>query len=139
MQTPAEISPPADRPLQTVVPIRVRYCECDPMRVAHHASYPVWMEIARTELLREQGAPYRECEEQGVYFVVAKMSLRYRKPARYDDALEVHVTALPCSGVKVEHRYEVRRGGERLLTAQTTLVCVDGAGRAVPVPPGLLP
>lgn len=130
---------PDPRQRQTIVPIRVRYCECDPMRIAHHASYPVWMEIARTELLREQGAPYRACEEQGVFFVVARMSLKYKKPAMYDDEIAVHVTGLPCAGVKVEHRYEIRRGDDLLATAETTLVCTDTRGKAVPVPPGLLP
>lgn len=133
------MSPSRPRPTQTVVPIRVRYCECDPMRVAHHASYPVWMEIARTELLREQGACYRDCEERGVFFVVARIGLRYRKPAKYDDTIEVHVTGLPTAGVKVEHRYQIRRDGELLATAETTLVCVDARSKAVPVPEGLLP
>ncbi|XAL99633.1 thioesterase family protein [Phycisphaeraceae bacterium D3-23] len=132
--------PQADpRPTRTIVPIRVRYCECDPMRVAHHASYPVWMEIARTELMREQGACYRDCESAGVFFVVARMNLRYRKPAKYDDTIEVVVICLPCAGVKVEHRYEIKRGDELLATAETTLVCVDATGKAVPVPSGLLP
>ncbi|MEM9414137.1 MAG: thioesterase family protein [Planctomycetota bacterium] len=127
------------RPTQTTVTIRVRYCECDPMQVAHHASYPVWMEIARTELMREQGACYRDCESAGVFFVVARMSIRYRKPAKYDDEIIVDVLCLPCAGVKVEHRYEIRRGGVLLATAETTLVCVDANGKAVPVPEGLLP
>ena len=51
-----------DRPDRVTIPIRVRYAECDPMQIAHHASYPVWMEMGRTELLRAQGANYRECE-----------------------------------------------------------------------------
>lgn len=122
------------RPIETSVEVRVRYVECDPMNVAHHGAYPTWLEIARTELLREQGVSYREMEAQHVYFVVARMSLRYRRPARYDDVLRVHVEALPGAGVKLEHRYEVRRDGELLTTAETTLVCVDDQGKPRPVP-----
>ena len=40
--------------------LRVRYAETDQMGVAHHSSYFVWMEAARTELLRESGLSYRE-------------------------------------------------------------------------------
>jgi len=130
---------PTDRPDRVTVPLRVRYAECDPMNIAHHASYPVWMEIGRTELLRAQGANYRECEENGIFFAVARMNIRYKKPARYDDALELLVIGLPCAGVKVEHTYELRRAGELLMTAETTLVCVTAEGKAVPVPAGLLP
>lgn len=109
------------------------------MGVAHHATYPVWLEIARTELLREQGEAYRAVEAAGVYFVVARMSLRYRRPARYDDLLQIIVTCGPSAGVKLEHTYTVERDGELLATAQTTLACVDGEGRLRPVPEGLMP
>ena len=123
---------------QTSVPVRVRYHECDPMNVAHHAVYPVWLEIARTELLRQRGLAYRACEERGVLFVVARMSLRYHKPARYDDELTVTVKAKASAGVKVDHDYEIHRGAELLTTASTTLVCVDRAGKLQPIPPGVL-
>ena len=123
---------------QITTPIRVRYCECDPMGVAHHSAYPVWLEIARTELLRSQGQAYRDLEAAGVFLVVAKLSLRYRRPARYDEELEVAVVSLPTAGVKLEHRYEVRRGGELLATAQTTLACVDGKGKLRSVPDAVL-
>jgi len=130
---------PDNRPDHVTLPLRVRYAECDPMQIAHHASYPVWMEMGRTELLRAQGANYRECEANGIYFAVARLNIRYKKPAKYDDELQLLVVGLPCAGVKVEHRYELRRGDELLMTAETTIVCITDEGRAVPVPKGLLP
>lgn len=121
-----DVSP--DRPA-VVVPIRVRYVECDPMNLAHHSSYAVWLEMARTELLRERGVNYRELEARGVFFVVARLSVRYRKPIYYDDEIEVHCRAMPPAGVKIDHHYEVRRGGQVLATAETTIVAVDRDGR----------
>ena len=122
---------------ETSVEFRVRYAECDPMRVAHHAVYPVWMEMARrTERLREHGVAYRDLEERGIFFVVARMSLRYRRPARYDDLLRILVRTLPTAGVKVEHEYEIYRGEELIATAATTLVCVDRDGKLQPIPAG---
>ena len=120
------------------VEVRVRYTECDPMGVVHHSIYPVWMEIARTDLLRRRGQAYRDLEAAGVFFVVARMSLRYKRPARYDDILRIHCETLPCAGVKVEHTYEIFRGSELLTTAETTLVCVDRAGKVQPIPPGIM-
>jgi acyl-CoA thioester hydrolase len=135
-------SPSAD---QSVVPVdsieiqvRVRYAECDPMGVAHHSVYPIWMEIARTDMLRRGGLTYREMEARGIGFVVARMSLRYRKPARYDDELRIRCASLPCAGVKIDHEYEIFRGSELLTSAQTTLVCVDlKTGRPQPIPAGI--
>ena len=124
---------------RTTIAVRVRYAECDPMNVAHHAVYPVWLEIARTELLRQQGKAYAECEREGIYFVVAKLNLRYRRPAYYDDELTIEVETLKSAGVKIEHQYSIRRGDEVIARAETTLACVDRAGKLRPVPGSLLP
>ena len=136
---------PAPRAGSTLV--RVRYCECDPMGVAHHAAYAPWLEIARTELLRPTGISYADMERTGVFLVVATMALRYRRPIYYDDLVEVRTRVSGGSRVKIEHEYELviagegghgrrsdRGPGEVVTTAETTLVCVDRAGRVRPLP-----
>ncbi len=131
--------PTTDPNRRIEIPVRVRYNECDPMNVAHHSIYPVWFEIARTDLLRRRGNAYRDLEAAGVMFVVARMSLKYHKPAKYDDELRIICRASPSAGVKVEHKYEVCRGDELLATGQTTLVCVDHEGMLKPIPGKLFP
>jgi len=123
---------------ETSIAIRVRYAECDAMGYAHHSHYPVWFEMARTELLRQRGLRYRDVEASGHYFVVARLNVRYRRPARYDDELTVQVRMEETLGAKLEHAYEVRRGEELIATAQTTLACVDGQGRLVRISPELM-
>ena len=102
-------SPLADRPIikDFAASLRVRYCECDPMGVAHHASYVPWLEIGRTELLRQSGISYAALEEQGILLVIVKMEVRYRKPVRYDDLLQIRTLWTGGSRVKIEHSYEV--------------------------------
>lgn len=134
--TRSPVNPPQGASID--IEVRVRYCECDPMNVAHHSVYPVWMEIARTEMLRRAGVSYRELEERGIFFVVARMGIKYRRPAKYDDSLVIRATLLPSAGVKVEHTYEVRRGDEVIAAAETTLVCVDREGKVQPVPQWVL-
>lgn len=133
-----ETTGPGAGPNQAEIELRVRYAECDPMGFVHHSTYPVWFEMARTELLRLRGVCYRDVEAEGWYFVVARLSVRYRKPARYDDELVVSVRVEPTLGAKLEHAYEVRRGGELIATAETTLACVDRDGRLVRVPAELM-
>lgn len=77
------------------------------MGVAHHASYVPWMEIGRTELLRQSGISYAALEEQGILLVIVKMEVRYRKPVRYDDLLEIRTVWTGGSRVKIEHSYEI--------------------------------
>lgn len=129
------------RQMTMTIEVRVRYPECDPMGVAHHGSYPAWLEIARTELFRQGGMAYRELEAQGVFFAVIDMAIRYRSPARYDDLLSVEVTELPSHGgkrVKVQHTYRILRDGQLLATASTTLACLNRQGKPMAIPAGVM-
>lgn len=118
--------------------VRVRYCECDPMNVVHHSVYPIWMEMARTEMLRRRGNSYRVLQAAGIFFVVARMNLRFRRSAHYDDVLRIHVETMPTAVIKVVHRYKIYRDRQLLAEADTTLVCVDGEGRPKSIPSGIL-
>jgi acyl-CoA thioester hydrolase len=104
------------------------------MGVAHHSVYPIWMEMARTEMLRCTGVSYAELEARGMLIVVVKLSIQYRRPARYDDALIVHAKLSRVSPAKIEHDYEILRDGQLLCTASTVLACVDRSGRPQRVP-----
>ncbi|MBI1374841.1 MAG: acyl-CoA thioesterase [Phycisphaera sp.] len=104
------------------------------MGYAHHSVYPVWFEIARTELLRQTGVSYADLERDGMLIVVVKLELKYRRPARYDDEVRVIATTTRASGVRIEHDYEVRRGHELLCTGSTTLACLDREGKLQQVP-----
>ena len=119
------------------LPVRVRYVECDPMGVVHHTVYPVWFEMARTELLRSKGGSYRAMEEAGLLLAVVKLEARYRAPARYDDLVTVHCELVTSGPVKIEHRYRVMRDGALLVEGATTLACIDRSGRLLPVPADL--
>ena len=119
------------------IEIRVRYAECDPMGVAHHSAYAPWLEMGRTELLRSTGRNYRDLEAAGLLLAVVHLSIRYRRPARYDDLLTLRTTLVAPGPVKIEHAYELRRDGELLASAETTLTCLDRSGRGRPVPQDL--
>ena len=120
--------------MREVIPIRVRYVECDPMGVAHHSAYPVWFEMGRTELLRATGLDYATLEREGVLLAVVTLEVKYQRPARYDDELQLTTTLVSCGHVKIEHRYELRRNDDLLATARTVLACPsrDGSPREVP-------
>jgi acyl-CoA thioester hydrolase len=126
--------------------LRVRYCECDPMGVAHHGSYIPWLEMARTELLRTSGVSYADLERAGVFLVVAKLSVAYRRPVVYDDVVDVACRVVGGGRVKIDHTYElavVERNGaacmEPVAAATTTLACVDGEGKVRALPAWLVP
>ena len=120
------------------ITFRVRYCECDPMGVAHHSAFPVWFEMGRTELLRDSGASYRDLEEAGFLIALVKLSMTIRRPARYDDLLRLRTTLANIGRVKLEHEYALFRGDDLLATGATTVACLDRGGAVQPLPENLL-
>jgi acyl-CoA thioester hydrolase len=125
---------------EVITTTRVRYPEVDRMSVAHHAVYPVWFEMGRTELMREAGAPYGELEdEQGLLFPVVELGVRFRAPARYDDELEIGTRLAELAGAHVRFHYRIVRRGSPALLAEGFTVhgAVGGNGRPRRIPVAL--
>jgi len=116
------------------IQIRVRYAETDKMGLLHHANYLVYFEQARTELLRARGRTYKDMEAEGFFLVVAKLEVKYRLPAHYDDVLTIRTTVTRTSPIRIEHKYEVLRDGTLLAEGATTLACVGRDGKLCPMP-----
>jgi acyl-CoA thioester hydrolase len=116
------------------ITIRVRYAETDRMGLLHHANYLVYFEQGRTELLRQSGRTYKDCEDQGFFLVLAKVEVRYRQPARYDDVLTLRTIVTRTTPVRIEHRYELLRDGVLLAEGSSTLACVDREGKLQALP-----
>ena len=115
--------------------IRVRYAETDRMGLLHHANYLVYFEQARTELLRTSGVSSKDLEDQGFYLVIAKVEIKYKSPAHYDDLLTIRTTVVRTTPVRLEHKYEVfREAGVLVCEGSTTLACVDAAGKLQAMP-----
>ena len=118
--------------------IRVRYSETDAMGFLHHSNYLCYFEIGRTELFRAQGGNYRRMEELGLYFVVARMQVRYLRPARYDDLLTLKTEISRVTPAKLEHHYCLLRESEILAEADSVLACVNRAGEVQRIPEDLV-
>ena len=86
--------------MTTTTTIRVRYAETDAMGIVHHAVYPVWMELGRSDLLRDMGQEYSQWEAQGVLMAVGELRVKYRLPARYDELVTVRTTFADSSSCR---------------------------------------
>lgn len=104
------------------------------MGYLHHAKYFEYFEMGRTELLRQAGFRYRDLEARGVLFVVVKLDCRFRRPGRYDDDLVLTTRIARMTRARIDHVYEVRREGELLCEASSTLACVGRDGKLIGIP-----
>ena len=119
--------------------IRARYGETDQAGVVHHSVYPIWFEMGRTELLRAAGFAYKDLEAAGIFFVVVELFVKYYRPARYDEKLELVTTCSQATACKIKHTYELIRCCDRVVLAEgwSTLACVDAQGKIRRIPEGL--
>lgn len=85
----------------------VRYAETDQMGIVHHSVYPIWFELARTDLAKQAGLPYSKMEQMGLMTPLVELHCKYKKPAHYEDELIVTSTIKTLTSVKVEFYYEV--------------------------------
>jgi acyl-CoA thioester hydrolase len=120
------------------ITIRVRYAETDRMGLLHHATYFVYFEMGRTELLRKRGFSYREIEDAGNFLVIVDLNCKFKRPAYYDDLLTLRTTVARVTHVKIVHTYQVHRDGQLLAEGQSTLACVDRDGRPQRLPDAIV-
>ena len=121
---------------KVVMEYRVPYADTDQMGVVYYANYLVLFERARNELMRENGYTYKRCEEEGWMLPVVHAELDYKKPAKYDDLLEVTAYVSAQKGVRIEIACEVRRKGEsEILVKGFTRHCFVSTQTFRPIPP----
>ena len=124
--------------IQSRSTVTVRYAETDMMGIVYHANYLPWFEVARTQLLREQGFPYRQLETNGYRIPVLEVAAKFIRPALYDDVLTIVVTMREKPLLRIRLEYEVFRGEELLATGQSAHAFCDLAGRPTRPPPGFV-
>ncbi|HEY4643854.1 MAG TPA: thioesterase family protein [Bacteroidota bacterium] len=111
--------------IEFVSKVRVRYADTDQMRTVYYAKYFEYFEQGRTDLLRELGLPYSEIEKMGFYLPVVEAYARYRKPAVYEDLVEVKSMVKEVPSMRVRIDYEIRRESEILVKGYTVHIFVD--------------
>ncbi|WP_326987758.1 acyl-CoA thioesterase [Chryseobacterium sp. MP_3.2] len=112
--------------IHTTHTLRVRYGETDAMRYVYYGNYAEYLEVARVELFRTLGIPYDEIENQGIWLPVSEYSIKYMKPALYDELLEIHTYIKKIPGVRIEFEYEIYNPSkQKISTAKTTLFFLD--------------
>ena len=131
-----ESSASATAPLVHDVEFRVRYAETDQMGIVHHASYVVWCEVGRTDFIRARGMSYADMEREGILLAVSDVSARFHAAARYDDMIRVRTTLadIRSRGIIFEYTITNAETGTRLVTARTSLVSIDRAGKPIAMP-----
>ncbi len=93
--------------LKHTTSIRVRYADTDKMQFVYNGKYLEYFEVGRTEFLRHIGLPYSEIENGGHQLPLIEAKLKYKKPAVYDDILDVEASLSTPYSAKVFIEYKI--------------------------------
>ncbi|MBF5026275.1 acyl-CoA thioesterase [Planobacterium oryzisoli] len=108
--------------IETTHSLRVRYAETDPMKYVYYGNYAQYLEVARVELMRTIGLSYEEIEKRGIWMPVSQYEIKYLKPAKYDEILNIITRVEKFPGVRIVFDYEIYNPSKELITtAKVTL------------------
>lgn len=126
--------------IHTTHSLRVRYAETDPMKYVYYGNYATYLEVARVELFRSLGMSYDEIENQGIWLPVSEFSIKYLRPALYDEMIEIHTFIKKTPGVRIDFEYEIYNSSNLKITeAKTTLFFLDAkTGKVIRCPDFLM-
>ncbi len=113
---------------------KIYYHDTDCGGVVYYANYLKHLEEARTEYLLSKGINLKELASKDVWFVVAKVVINYKSPARYQDTLKIltRIEKMKASAIKVFQ--EIIKNETTVVEARTTLLCVGKDFKPIPIP-----
>jgi acyl-CoA thioester hydrolase len=100
----------------------------------NNAVYLHYLEVARHEMLAALGMDYAGMRSEGFGLVVARIDIRYRRPAVEGDALAIMSRATKRLRVGGIIAQRVLKGEELIAEADVTWVSINERGRATPMP-----
>jgi acyl-CoA thioester hydrolase len=105
--------------------VRIRFAETDAQGIAHHASFVVWLEVARVAHLAERAGGYQSIRERGLEALTTEVCLRYHRAAYFDEALTVWARCVDLRGARFTYEYAIERSGELVADGYTRHATVD--------------
>lgn len=122
--------------MKNITEHRVRYADTDHFGVVYYARYLDWFEAGRTEILRAKGITYAELEKKGLFAPVVEVKVNYKKPARYDDIVELETSVEHVGNSSIKFVYKVfnKKTKELLCEAYTVNVFINKEMESVRIP-----
>ena len=118
-----------------MLPVRVYYEDTDAAGIVYYANYLKFAERGRTEMLRALGVEQdRLRTETGMQFVMREGEVKYRRPARLDDALVVETTLTYLGAASVGMRQVIRRSDEEVARFTANVACTGIDGKPMRMP-----
>jgi acyl-CoA thioester hydrolase len=116
---------------------RVSWADTDAAQVVHYSNYFRLFERAEEEFYRHLDFSFTNLRAEGLWFPRVEAFCQYRKPARFNDLLEIEVTIEELKEKSVKYGFKIlnKETTELLANGYIVIVAADKeAGRAVQIP-----
>lgn len=111
--------------------IDVRYPDCDPMGIVHHAVYPVWYEIARMDYFEKLGFGYNAMHEKGIDPPMVDLHVQFKASVRYPGRVTVRTKATFAAPKKLRLHYETFYNGSLVNVCDTFHIWTGPNGKSL--------
>jgi acyl-CoA thioester hydrolase len=110
--------------------LSVYFEDTDAYGIVYYANYLKFMERARSDMIRAVGVDQAaELRRSGSAYAVVEVDIKYRRPAKLGDDVQVISTVEQVRASSVDIHQRVMRGPELLTDARVTAAFLDGEGR----------
>ena len=105
---------------------RVYFEDTDSGGVVYHANYLKFMERARTEWLRSLGLNQMKLkQEYKMMFVVRKIDIQYKIPARFNDELLIQTDCVKNTDYSIMLKQNILRDKKIVTEGGVEIVCIN--------------
>ena len=118
--------------------VKVYYEDTDAGGVVYYANYLKYLERARSEAIYSLGYTNSSILERfGVLLIVKSCNIEYKKPARFEDTLEIISEIKSFTKTSFLMKQSILRNNEIISDAEIHLVSVDKNGKPSKIPEDL--
>ncbi len=111
---------------QSEYEVKVSFEDLDPMNVVWHGNYIRYMEQARCDMLEKLNYNYNDMKSDGIAYPIAKMNIKYIKPAEFMDILTIKSELISIDPT-LDIKYYIfnKKTGDKIFEATTMQIRID--------------
>ena len=113
---------------------KIYYHHTDAGGVVYYGRYLEFFEEGRTEYLHKSGILVPEYLKKGIVFVVVRIEVDYKRPARYGDEITIFTRIGKLGNASIEFLQEIKKEDTVLVIAKAVLACIGSDFKAKPLP-----
>ena len=114
---------------------KIYYEDTDSGGIVYYANYLKYLERARSEAIYSLGLTNTKLQKDyGTLIIVKSCNIEYKKPARFEDELEIISSVLTKTKTSFTMKQIIQKQEELISEADVQLVTVNKEGKPVKIP-----